>query len=172
MRPSLRSRAISKAWNLYLCCHFLPHPCLSSSLSFMNIFGQILIIIGQDPSISHKAGKFAIWLIPSLFPYAILQSLVRYLQAQSLILPMLLCSVATLCFHIPVCWALVFKTDMGNCGAALAIGLSYWLNAILLGFYLKYSAATERTPLSFSKDVFLSIGEFFRFAVPSAVMVW
>ncbi|GFY86760.1 MATE efflux family protein [Actinidia rufa] len=69
------------------------------------------------------------------------------------------------------CWALVFKTDMGNCGAALAIGLSYWLNAILLGFYLKYSAATERTSLSFSKEVFLSIGEFFRFAVPSAVMV-
>ncbi|XP_057491580.1 protein DETOXIFICATION 14-like isoform X1 [Actinidia eriantha] len=144
--------------------------CLPVSLLW-TFLDKILINIGQDPSISHKAGKFAIWLIPSLFPYAILQSLVRYLQAQSLILPMLLCSVATLCFHIPVCWALVFKTDMGNCGAALAIGLSYWLNAILLGFYLKYSAATERTPLSFSKEVFLSIGEFFRFAVPSAVMV-
>ncbi|GFZ19032.1 MATE efflux family protein [Actinidia rufa] len=60
---------------------------------------------------------------------------------------------------------------MGNCGAALAIDSSYWLNTILLGFILKYSSAIQRTPLSFSKDVFLSIGGFFRFAVPSGIMV-
>ncbi|KAI8534493.1 hypothetical protein RHMOL_Rhmol10G0094400 [Rhododendron molle] len=141
-------------------------------LSVLWIFlDKLLLVLGQDPLISQRAGKYVICLIPALFPYAILQSLVRYLQTQSLILPMLLCSVATLFFNIPLCWVLVFKLRMGNSGAALAIGLSYWLNVILLGFYLKYSSSVERTRTSFSRDVFLITGEFILFAVPSAIMV-
>ncbi|XP_058185280.1 protein DETOXIFICATION 14-like isoform X2 [Rhododendron vialii] len=145
--------------------------CLPVSVLWI-FLDKLLLVLGQDPLISQRAGKYAIWLIPALFPYAILQSLVRYLQTQSLILPMLLCSVATLFFHIPLCWVLVFKLKMGNSGAALTIGLSYWLNVILLGFYVKYSSSVERTRTSFSRDVFLSTEEFVRFAVPSAIMVW
>ncbi|XP_058185282.1 protein DETOXIFICATION 6-like isoform X4 [Rhododendron vialii] len=144
--------------------------CLPVSVLWI-FLDKLLLVLGQDPLISQRAGKYAIWLIPALFPYAILQSLVRYLQTQSLILPMLLCSVATLFFHIPLCWVLVFKLKMGNSGAALTIGLSYWLNVILLGFYVKYSSSVERTRTSFSRDVFLSTEEFVRFAVPSAIMV-
>lgn len=100
---------------------------------------KILVLTGQDPAMSAEAGKFSIWLIPSLFPYAILQSLVRFLQTQSLILPMLFSTVASLCIHLPLSWALIFKTDLGSVGAALSIGLSYWLNVIFLGIYVKYS---------------------------------
>ncbi|KAF3613190.1 MATE efflux family protein 8 [Capsicum annuum] len=132
---------------------------------------KLLILMGQDPSIAAEAGKYAIWLIPTLFPYAILQSLVRYLQAQSIILPMLINAVASLCFQVTVCWAFIFKLNLGSTGAALSIGLSYWLNVILLMFYVKYSSACEKTRASFSRDVFLTIGDFFRFAIPSAVMV-
>ncbi|KAL0332447.1 UNVERIFIED_CONTAM: protein DETOXIFICATION 14 [Sesamum calycinum] len=131
---------------------------------------KLLIMIGQDPVISAEAGKYSIWLIPSLFPYAILQSLVRYLQTQSLILPMLLSTVASLCVHLPLSWALIFKLKLGNAGAALSIGFSYWLNVIMLGLYVKYSSSCEKTRTSFSKDVFLTTREFFRFAIPSAVM--
>ena len=145
--------------------------CLPISLLWI-FMDKLLIFIGQDPLISIEAGKYSIWLIPSLFPYAILQLLVRYLQSQSLILPMVLSSVASLCFHIPMCWALVFKLKLGNGGAAVAIGLSYWLNVIFLGLYVKYSSTCKKTLVSFSKNVFLSIGEFFHFAIPSAVMVW
>lgn len=133
---------------------------------------KLLILMGQDPSIAAEAGKYAIWLIPTLFAYAILQSFVRYLQAQSLILPMLINAVASLCFQVTVCWAFIFKLNLGSTGAALSIGLSYWLNVILLMFYVKYSSACEKTRASFSRDVFLTIGDFFRFAIPSAVMVW
>ncbi|KAL0378034.1 UNVERIFIED_CONTAM: protein DETOXIFICATION 14 [Sesamum radiatum] len=131
---------------------------------------KLLILLGQDPVISVEAGKFSIWLIPSLFPYAILQSLVRYLQTQSLILPMLLSTVASICLHLPLSWALIFKLKLGNAGAALSIGLSYWLNAIMLGLYVKYSSSCEKTRTSFSKDVLQTTREFFQFAIPSAVM--
>ncbi|KAG5621214.1 hypothetical protein H5410_006432 [Solanum commersonii] len=132
---------------------------------------KLLILMGQDPSIATEAGKYAIWLIPTLFPYAILQSLVRYLQAQSLILPMLLNAVASLCFQVTICWVFIFKLNLGIVGAALSIGLSYWLNVILLMLYVKYSSACEKTRASFSMDVFLTIGDFFRLAIPSAVML-
>ncbi|KAF7129950.1 hypothetical protein RHSIM_Rhsim10G0076400 [Rhododendron simsii] len=111
------------------------------SLSSVAIATSLTNVTGYHPVVSLEAGKYAIWLIPSLFPYAILESMVPYLQTQSLILPMLLCSIVTLSFHIPLCWALVFKSGLG----------------------------TNRAP--FSRDVFLSIGEFFRFALPSAGMV-
>ncbi|KAK4416454.1 protein DETOXIFICATION 14 [Sesamum alatum] len=132
---------------------------------------KLLILIGQDPVISGEAGKYSIWLIPSLFPYAILQSLFRYLQTQSLLLPMLFSTVASLCVHLPLSWALIFKLKLGSAGAALSIGLSYWLNVIMVGLYVKYSSSCNKTRTSFSKDVFLTIHEFFQFAIPSAVMI-
>ncbi|KAH7524861.1 hypothetical protein FEM48_Zijuj06G0164000 [Ziziphus jujuba var. spinosa] len=144
--------------------------CLPISLLWL-FTEKILRLTGQDPSISFVAQKYSIYLIPNLFPYAILQSLIRYFQTQGLILPMFFSSLATLCFHVPLCWVLVFKLELEILGAALAINLSYWLNVILLGFYMKFSSSCEKTRAVFSKEVFLSIKEFFRFAIPSATMV-
>ncbi|WKA03728.1 hypothetical protein VitviT2T_021818 [Vitis vinifera] len=76
-----------------------------------------------------------------------------------------------LCFHVPICWILIFKLELGDIGAAVAFCLSNWHNVILLGLYVKYSSACEATRMKFSKETFLVIGEFFRFAVPAAVMV-
>ncbi|PIN13560.1 putative membrane protein, predicted efflux pump [Handroanthus impetiginosus] len=98
-----------------LVCLFL----VSIPVSILWIYAEkLLVFIGQDPLISAEAGKYMIWLIPSLFPYAIYQSLVP------------------LCFHLPICWAFIFKLKLGNSGAALSISISYWLNVILLGLYV------------------------------------
>lgn len=133
---------------------------------------KLMMLIGQDPLISVEAKKYSFWLIFALIPYAILQPLVRYLQAQSLILPMLLSSVASLCFHVPVCWAFVFKSNLGSSGAAIAVALSYLLNVVLLGVYVCYSSSCNETRLFFSKEIFSNIGEFVRLAIPSAGMIW
>ncbi|THG14285.1 hypothetical protein TEA_021870 [Camellia sinensis var. sinensis] len=141
-------------------------------LSILWIFmGKILIFIGQDPLISHEAGKFITWLVPALFAYAILQPLVRYFQMQSLTLPMLISSCATLAFHIPLCWVLVFKSGLDNLGGALAIDISIWLNVIFLILYMKYSSSCEKTRVPISMEVLWGVGEFFSFAIPSAVMI-
>ncbi|XP_050222668.1 protein DETOXIFICATION 12-like [Mercurialis annua] len=141
-------------------------------LSIIWIFmGNILVFIGQNPTISHEAGKYIICLVPSLFAHAVLQPLVRYFQTQSLITPMLLISCGTLCFHIPLCWALVFKSGLENLGAAIAICISNWLNVIVLGLYMKYSSACAKTRAPISLELFGGIREFFRFAIPSAVMI-
>ena len=133
---------------------------------------KLLVLGGNDPQVAEIAYRYAMSLIPALFAYAILQPQIRFFQSQSLVLPLLYASLATLCFHVPVCWVLVFKLGFGNTGAALAISFSYWLNVILLGVYMRYSSSCEKTRTLHLKDVFLSVKEFFRFAQPSAVMTW
>ncbi|KAK7343447.1 hypothetical protein VNO77_12197 [Canavalia gladiata] len=144
--------------------------CIPLSLLWINM-EKILVFIGQDPLISHEAGKFIIWLLPALFAYAILQPLVRYFQMQSLLFPMFASSCVTLCIHVPLCWALVFKTRLSNVGGALAVSISIWSNVIFLGLYMRYSSACAQTRAPISMELFKGISEFFRFAIPSAVMV-
>ncbi|CAL8097051.1 unnamed protein product [Prunus armeniaca] len=139
--------------------------CLPLSLVWIYM-EELLILIGQDPVISREAGKFTIWLLPALFTFATLQPLIRYFQAQSLIIPMLISSVTTLLFHIPICW--VLKSGLDHLGGPLAISISYWLNVILLGLYMKFSSACSKTRAPISKELFHGMGEFFHFAIPSA----
>ncbi|KAL4363950.1 hypothetical protein GQ457_04G006230 [Hibiscus cannabinus] len=144
--------------------------CIPLSILWLYM-GRLLVYIGQDPLISLEAGKFIRWLIPALFAYATFQPLVRYFQTQSLITPMLVCSCASLLVHIPLCWALVFKSGLGNIGGALAISISNWINAIFLALYMRYSPTCTKTRVPVTMELFHGIAEFFRFAIPSAVMI-
>lgn len=132
--------------------------------------GPLLLAIGQDPLISEYAGLYARWMLPSLFAYATLQPLVKFLQTQSVVLPMALCSALTLCIHVPMCWMLIFKLGVGYRGAAIAIGVSQWLNVIFLVVYVKFSPTCSQTWTGFSSKAFQDIKIFFKLAIPSAVM--
>ncbi|XP_022881986.1 protein DETOXIFICATION 12-like [Olea europaea var. sylvestris] len=141
-------------------------------LSVLWIFlGKVLVFVGQDPQISYEAGKYTMWLVPALFGYATLQPLIRYFQIQSMILPMLISSCLTICFHIAVCWVLVFNLRLKIIGAAVAMDLSMWLNVTILGLYMKFSSNCEKTRAPISMEIFKGMKEFFRFAIPSAVMI-
>lgn len=145
--------------------------CLPISLIWVSM-GKILLLTGQDPLISQEAGKYAVWMIPGLFAYATVQPLMKFLQSQSLILPMLLSSLTTLCLHIPLCWVMVYKSGLGNIGAALSISISYWLNVFMLVLYIRYSVSCKTTRSPISKECFRGIDEFLKLAIPSAVMLW
>lgn len=136
---------------------------------FMN---QILILLHQDPQVAELASVYCLWLIPALFGYSVLESLVRYFQSQSLIFPMVLSSLAALSFHVPLCWLMVHRFEFGVKGAAVSIGISYWLNAVFLWVYMKRSQTCLKTRIYMSKDAFLHTKIFFQFAVPSAMMCW
>ncbi|XP_071694880.1 protein DETOXIFICATION 14-like [Rutidosis leptorrhynchoides] len=144
--------------------------CIPVSISWI-FLDKFLMLIGQDPLISTEAQKYSVYLIAALFGGAIVKPLVRSLQSQSLTLPLIVTSAITLCFHVPLCWAFVFKFEMGSVGAAVAFSLSNWLYLILTFFYIKFSSSCEKSHVIISKDAFVCVGEFFRFAVPSAVMV-
>jgi len=146
---------------------------LCSSLSLLWLYlGKLLSLLGQDPLISQEAGKFAMCMIPALFAYATLQTLFRYFLMQSLILPLVIGSSVTLCFHVAFSWLLVFKSGLGCLGAAFSVGTSYGLNVIILVLYMKFSVDCEKTRVPISIESFLGIGKFFQYAVPSTRMNW
>ncbi|XP_031265271.1 protein DETOXIFICATION 14-like [Pistacia vera] len=159
-----------KIQTLYTDMFSLILVCFPVSLLWINM-GKLLILMGQDPLISTESGKFTVWLVPALFGYAALQPLVRYFQVQSLITPLLMSSCVTICFHIFISWALILEFELNNIGAALAIGMSFWLNVLLLGLYMMYSSSCEKTRVPVSMELFRGLGEFFRLAIPSAFMV-
>ena len=156
---------------IYTAIVSLTLACLPLTLLWVYL-GKLLIILGQDPLISQEAGKFALCMVPALFAYATLQSLVRFFFMQSLISPLVISSSITLCFHVAFSWLMVFKSGLGNIGAAFSISTSYWLNVILLGLYMKFSTQCEKTRVPISMELFHGIGEFIRYAIPSAGMIW
>ncbi|QHO03516.1 Protein DETOXIFICATION [Arachis hypogaea] len=144
--------------------------CISLSIIWANT-ASILTALGQDPQISSEAGQYAKFMIPSLFAYGLLQCLNRFLQTQSLVFPMLFSSGVTTLLHILICWIMVFKSGLGNKGAAIANAISYWLNAFILMLYVKFSPSCLKTWTGFSREAFHNIPSFMRLAIPSAVMV-
>lgn len=144
--------------------------CIPLALIWANT-GQILAFLGQDPEISAEAGLYARFLIPCIFGYALLQCHIRFLQAQNNVLPMMVSTAITTLSHLLICWILVFKSGLGNKGAALANGISYWMNALLLMAYVRISPSCKSTWTGFSKEAFHGITEFLKLSIPSAIML-
>jgi MATE family multidrug resistance protein len=134
--------------------------------------GRILLFLVQDPQIAAEAGAYARWLIPSLAAYVPLQCHVRFLQTQSVVLPVTASSGATALCHLVVCWALVYKAGMGSKGAALSNAVSYAINLIILALYVRLSAACKETWNGFSWEAFKDLWRFTELAWPSAMMIW
>ncbi|KAI3852858.1 hypothetical protein MKW92_049200 [Papaver armeniacum] len=132
--------------------------------------GRILMAVGQDQEISIEAGVYARFMIPSIFAFGLLQCQVKFLQAQSIVFPMMITSAVTALSHMLVCWILVFKTGLGSRGAAVANAISYWINTLLLALYIKFSASCKRTWTGFSVEALQDFFNFLRLAIPSAIM--
>ena len=133
--------------------------------------GQILVSLGQDPEISAEAGRYARFMIPSIFAYAIIQCHTKFLQTQNNVVPMMVITGFTTLTHFFICWILVFKSGLGNKGAALANATSYWINALSLVLYVRISPACKETWTGFSKEAFHGILKFLKLSIPSAVML-
>ncbi|KAG5243661.1 protein DETOXIFICATION [Salix suchowensis] len=125
----------------------------------------------QDPEISAEAGRYARYMIPTIFGFAIQECHVRFLQSQNNVIPMMICAGMTTLLHIFTCWILVFKSGLGNKGAALANAISYWTNALLLILYVRISPSCKKTWTGLSKEALHGIPDFLKLAIPSAIMV-
>ncbi|KAL0372673.1 UNVERIFIED_CONTAM: protein DETOXIFICATION 16 [Sesamum calycinum] len=131
----------------------------------------LLVTLGQDQDISAGAGEFNRWMIPGLFAYGILQCLIRFLQAQNNVVPMMISSGMTAIIHIFMCWLFLFKMKLGSRGAALANAISYWINVLFLAVYIKFSTSCAESFTGFSREAFEDILSFLRLAIPSAIMI-
>lgn len=133
---------------------------------------SILILLHQDPQISKTAALYMKYLIPGLFAYGFLHNILRFLQTQSVVGPLILLSLFPLLIHVGVAYALVNWTTLSLKGAPLAASISLWLCVIMLVLYVKFSKKFEHTWEGFSLDSFRFLLTCAKLALPSAAMVW
>uniref|UniRef100_A0A453T3C6 Protein DETOXIFICATION n=1 Tax=Aegilops tauschii subsp. strangulata TaxID=200361 RepID=A0A453T3C6_AEGTS len=144
--------------------------CVPIALVWANT-ARILLLLGQDTAIAAEAGAYARWLIPALVPYVPLTCHIRFLQTQSMVVPVMASSAVTSLSHVLVCWALVHRAGMGSKGAALATAVSYSANLAILSLYTRLSGVCKTTWTGFSMEAFKELRQFAELAVPSAMMV-
>ncbi|KAM7495447.1 hypothetical protein LguiB_030056 [Lonicera macranthoides] len=131
----------------------------------------LIIFLHQDPLISKKAASFLKFLIPGLFAYGFLHNILRFLQTQSIVMPLVVCSVLPLLTHIGIAYVLVHFTAMGFEGAALAASISLWASIMMLGSYVFFAKKFRQTWTGFSLESFHHLLSNLKLALPSAAMV-
>ncbi|OMO91034.1 Multi antimicrobial extrusion protein [Corchorus olitorius] len=131
----------------------------------------ILVLLHQDPAISKTAALYMKYLIPGLFAYGFVQNILRFLQTQSIVLPLVLFSAIPLGIHFGIVYSLMNKTSLGYKGAPLAASISIWLSFIMLAMYVVFARKFKRTWKGFSFESFRYVFKNFKLAVPSAAML-
>ncbi|KAK7310462.1 hypothetical protein RJT34_08008 [Clitoria ternatea] len=130
----------------------------------------ILQLIGQTDEIAHAAGKFALWMIPQLFAYALNFPMQKFLQAQRKVLVMLCVSAAILVLHTIFSWLLILKFGLGLSGAAISINTSWWLIVILQFSYILITKS-DGAWTGFTWLAFADLFAFVKLSLASAVML-
>ncbi|KAF8024078.1 hypothetical protein BT93_F1323 [Corymbia citriodora subsp. variegata] len=131
----------------------------------------ILILLHQDSQIAKMAALYMKFLIPGIFAYGFLQNILRFLQTQSIVLPLVTLSVVPFVIHIGIAYALVHWTVLGFEGAPLAASISLWLSVLGLAIYVACSKRCKNSWRGISFESFSYIFINLRLALPSAAMV-
>lgn len=133
---------------------------------------SMLALLHQKPEIANMAGLYLVYLIPGLFAYGFLQCLLRFLQTQTVVMPLVICSLVPLAMHVGLAYFLVYHTCLGFKGAPIGASISLWVSLIMLAIYVKCSNKFQQTWQGLSLDAFTYVLPSLRLAIPSAIMVW
>ncbi|KAL2254715.1 protein DETOXIFICATION 33 isoform X1 [Sesamum indicum] len=130
----------------------------------------ILTLLRQDKKISELAAKYALWVIPQLFAYALNFPVQKFLQAQSRIWVMTTISIVVLGFHVLLNWIVVIKLEKGLLGAAIAENVSWWI-VVLAQLAYVVSGCFPESWTGFSLLAFKSLASFVKLSLSSALML-
>ncbi|XP_073364152.1 protein DETOXIFICATION 19-like isoform X1 [Aegilops tauschii subsp. strangulata] len=157
---------------LYLQSSLIMSAVVSVVIAVMWLFTEpLLLCLRQEPEVSRAAAVFIRYQIPGLFAFSFLQCLLRYLQTQSVVVPLVVCSVVPFALHVPLNHLLVNVLGFGLAGASAAISTTFWFSCLMLLGYVMWSKKFSETWKGFSADAFNYVLPTIKLAVPSAVMV-
>ncbi|POO03189.1 Multi antimicrobial extrusion protein [Trema orientale] len=130
----------------------------------------ILELIGQTTEISTASGRFAVWMLPQLFAYALNFPIQKFLQAQGKVLVMAWISGAVLVLHAFFSWLLILRLGWGLTGAAITLNTSWWLIVIGQLLYI-FITKSDGAWSGFSWLAFADLFGFVKLSLASAVML-
>ncbi|XP_022734567.1 protein DETOXIFICATION 18-like [Durio zibethinus] len=143
----------------------------SGIISILWIYTEpIFVLLHQDPQISKTAALYMKHLIPGLFAYGFVQNILRFLQTQSIVEPLIWFSILPLGIHFGIVYSLVNWTSLGFKGASLAASISLWISFLLLAVYVVCTKKLKQTWEGLSSESFRYILTNLKVALPSAAM--
>ncbi|PPD88268.1 hypothetical protein GOBAR_DD14817 [Gossypium barbadense] len=128
-------------------------------------------VTGLAFMISAAAALYIKYLIPGLFAYGFVQNILRFLQTQSILMPLVWFSVLPMGIHLGIAYALVYCTEMGFKGAPLAASISLWISFLLLSVYVFFAEEFKQTWDGLSFESFRHVPTNLKLFLPSAAMV-
>ncbi|KAL5197943.1 hypothetical protein ABZP36_001455 [Zizania latifolia] len=157
---------------LYLQSSLIMSAAVSVLISVLWCFTEpLLLLLRQDPEVSLAAAAFVRAQVPGLFAFSFLQCLLRYLQTQSVVVPLVVCSLAPFLLHVVLAHLLVNVLGLGLAGASAAISVTFWVSFLMLLAYVLRSEKFADTWNGFSAEAFRFVLPTIKLATPSAVMV-
>ncbi|QHO31783.1 hypothetical protein HN51_019942 [Arachis hypogaea] len=132
---------------------------------------HILVLLHQSQDIAKTAALYMKFFFPGLFAYGFLQNILRFLQTQSVVTPLVILSAIPLLIHIGIAYVLVEKTGLGFVGAPISASISLWIAIVLLALYVIYGKNFKLTWEGFSTQSFHYVLPTLKLALPSAAMV-
>ncbi|XP_052191502.1 protein DETOXIFICATION 33 [Diospyros lotus] len=130
----------------------------------------ILELVGETTEISEAAGKFALWMLPQLFAYAMNFPIQKFLQAQRKVLVITWVSGIVLVLHVFFSWLLILKLGWGLTGAAIVLNGSWWLVIIGQLLYI-FITKSDGAWTGFTWLAFADLWGFVKLSLASAVML-
>ncbi|GMI64964.1 hypothetical protein like AT1G47530 [Hibiscus trionum] len=130
----------------------------------------ILKLFGETTEISNAAGKFALWMMPQLFAYAMNFPIQKFLQAQRKVMVMAVISALVLVLHAFFSWLLILKLEWGLIGAAVTLNVSWWLIVIGQLLYI-FITKSDGAWSGFSWLAFVDLFGFVKLSLASAIML-
>ncbi|CAI8593146.1 unnamed protein product [Vicia faba] len=132
---------------------------------------HILVFLHQSQDIARTAALYMKFLIPGLFAFSILQNILRFLQTQSVVMPLVYLSAIPALIHVGIAYGFVEWIGLNFIGGPIATSVSMWIIMILLGSYVMYAKKFENTWTGFSMQSFHYLITSMKLALPSAAMV-
>lgn len=129
----------------------------------------LLLAIGQDTVVAREAGRFALYILPGAFSFAVNFPTAKFLQAQSKVLVLAWIGVAGICFHVALTYLVVTVFGWGTPGAAAVYDISLW--AIALGQAAYIIGWCKDGWRGWSMAAFNDMWAFVKLSLASAVML-
>lgn len=131
----------------------------------------LLLFIGESKQVATLASVFVYGLIPQVFAYTVNFPIQKFLQAQTIVAPSALISLATLGVHLLVSWIAVYRIGLGLLGASLVLSLSWWIIVTAQFVYIVTSRKCKDTWTGFKWEALTGLWEFVKLSIASAVML-
>ena len=140
-------------------------PCIIWCESF-------LILLGQTPLVASIAARFCKSMIPSVFFAMQYNNSVRYLQSMNIYIPGMVVAMITSVLHIVWSVIMILILDLGVRGAGFAMGITQFINFVLISMYIYHENPYPNSYFSFTVETvdLARIWIFIKKAVPAAIL--